>query len=51
MKISEHSSFIPLGIFVVSAIFVYLCNRPRKIAGVGYARNRRRNESSRSAAR
>jgi len=42
---SDLSSSIPLVIFIVAAIFVYLCNRPRRV--VVYARARRRSDSSR----
>ena len=42
---SDPASMLPLGLFVVSAIIVYLCNRPRGV--VVYARARRRTNASR----
>ncbi len=43
---SVDPSLIPLGLFFVSAVVVYLCNRPRKV--VVYARARRNGDSRRS---
>jgi hypothetical protein len=42
---SDLTSYIPLVIFAVSAVLVYLCNRPRVMV---CARARRRTDSSRS---
>jgi hypothetical protein len=42
---SDLTSYIPLVIFAVSAVMVYLCNRPRVMV---CARARRRTEQSRS---
>jgi hypothetical protein len=46
---AELSSWIPLAIFFVAAIFVYLCNRPRRV--LVCARSRRRTELPRDTGR
>lgn len=43
--LAEFTSLIPLVLFVVAGVFVYLCNRPRKV--VVYARARRGSETTR----
>jgi len=48
LESSDLSSYIPLAIFFVSAIVVYLCNRPRMTL---CPRARRRTESSHGEAR